>query len=569
MKKRPALTSLLLVLFSFWLISCDELNSEEGGGNTQEFRLEIEPPEATLRFVNGQADVSELQFQVKRIRNSSGESEVLSDASWSIDRTEAGSVDASGRFVGTGLIGGPILLSATQGELNASATVTIYIQNSALAPGLTLSDEQRAQLDGATTPESGITFQYPPEGTIFARGLPSPEFMWAGGGAGDIYRLEFASTYVTYTYYTTAPAPSRVSLDTAAWRAVAESGPSAGAPGSKAKAAAPDLAVSLKMNRLSGANATTQSFAGWSVRQEALPGVIYTYSDDVSRLVRVRPGDPTPDDLFAQVPTLSNASFAWQSPSAQGNRILFKSFGADGPGYVFDLTSNQILRTVSLVAPQVSPSVPWAGLSPDGSLMVLHSTMEVQESGSGATVANTGLPPQGNEPQFAADGSAILYLVNGVLNVAEWDQAARTAGNPRAITTSAENPTMPTIGSFSASTYKGRRFVVYTRTGANGGRYMYLRYFDEGTPELLLDKASLSPANAQNGSISLAPIQEGGGVWIQFNSTRPLGNRVGTVRRMWISALDLDATGDPSGVPFVLPVSIVQGVRGAPWVKAP
>ena len=140
--------------------------------------LEITPPQVTIDSLNGAAATQ--QFTAVAEFND-GTTSPVTGASWSRDNPQVGDIAGSGVYTASGTVGGVVKIGASYQGQNATATLTVHLhlqQNPGNVPGST-----QTALQGATTPDTTITWAYPYDATVFPRGVGEAPLMWMNGGA--------------------------------------------------------------------------------------------------------------------------------------------------------------------------------------------------------------------------------------------------------------------------------------------------------------------------------------------------------------------------------------------------
>ena len=177
-------------------------------------QLVVTPTNQTLNVTVGQA-IPTLQFTAKY-----GGASVT--ASWSIDRGELGSIGAgSGLLTPAGTLGGVANITATFGTLSATVPVTIFLhvtQQGAGAdagtdaglggnggvggegPGPDPGSTTVGVLNGTPKADSGLSWLYPYDKTVWPRGLLAPLLQWQVGAQGNYDGVYVHITGKAYEY---------------------------------------------------------------------------------------------------------------------------------------------------------------------------------------------------------------------------------------------------------------------------------------------------------------------------------------------------------------------------------
>src|SRR5262249_54798171 len=125
--------------------------------------------------------------------------------------------------------------------------------------------------------------------TVWPRGLLPPLLMWNGGAATDQIRVHLENpTFELEAYLSPTNAPSsQVALDAATWQTFVDS--SSGA-------------TSFTVARWDGAAATLPAKHTWTIAPASMRGTIYYWSNNLGRVLRIKPGAAQPDDFANQAP---------------------------------------------------------------------------------------------------------------------------------------------------------------------------------------------------------------------------------------------------------------------------
>ena len=127
----------------------------------------------------------------------------ITNAQWSIDRGELGSIDANGLFTPSGTLGGVAVVTAAAGASDrGTTTVTIHVSTTENGdpaypaptpgaggyggvggdgPGAPPSTTQTGTLMGTPTMDTSVSLLYPYDKTVWPRGLLAPLLQWNPG----------------------------------------------------------------------------------------------------------------------------------------------------------------------------------------------------------------------------------------------------------------------------------------------------------------------------------------------------------------------------------------------------
>ncbi|HTJ80901.1 MAG TPA: hypothetical protein VL400_04235 [Polyangiaceae bacterium] len=143
--------------------------------------------------------------------------DVTAACAWSVDAAHG---SMSGATLTAIPLGGKAQVTATCGSETGSADVTIRVVGDILATPETPTDapdlfDMAAQ---GTDPSRLPVIEYPIDGAVSPRNLPSVEVQWTAAGS-DLFRVTLASTFVSVNVYTTS---LEALLSASDWLAVAD-----------------------------------------------------------------------------------------------------------------------------------------------------------------------------------------------------------------------------------------------------------------------------------------------------------------------------------------------------------
>jgi hypothetical protein len=450
----------------------------------------------------------------------------------------------------------------------------------------------QTQLNGASAPDPNVVWAYPYDGTVWPRGLLPPILQWNGGAATDDYYVHIQSPTFELEEYTTATnAPaSRVALDPTTWQKFVDS-TSGG--------------TQVTVSRWDGAAATLLANHAWTIAPASMRGTIYYWSNNLGRVLRIKPGAAQPDDFANQAPlddpsqyTQSSCLMTCHTVSADGSTLI-SGGGVFGGSY--DLIKGQ--PAVSLGGTwgptgggaSSSSVVRWTnGMAEALAYENDHATtgfLGMYLTASGNAVPNSGLMNVPlTQPAWSPDGSRIVFVdagdpmgwfatwnspPPGDLKVYQFDETK----NPMAfgLQTLASTGADPTKRIAWPTVSPDGQWVVYQRgVGADtrsGNSDLYMASAVTPNQEVRLSKvdgdnypfAAGTRDLSWNFEPSFAPVAAGGYFWVVFTSRRTYGNvRTGpaedgttpqnAVKQLWVVAIDQNPKPgvDPSHPAFHL-----------------
>jgi hypothetical protein len=485
-------------------------------------------------------------------------------ASWTLDRPDIASIGAgTGLFTASAAVFGDVVVTAKAGSLSATAKINVALKL-ATNPG-NVSGGQQGQLDGATTPDPSVkSFAYPYDKTVFPRGLLPPEQMWNGAAAGDFYSLEFVAPSYDLKVYLKADPPSRFTLPQATWNSLATTAKSAD--------------VTIKLRRLSGANAYVGPTQTWHVADANLRGSIYYWAINQGQIVKIDLPSGTRSLVFDSgpnnvigTPTPINAgtlsSPPWQdngggkrcvachSVSKDGSTLtsVFSRDGSNGPLGFVDLGS----AAINAIGDYGKSGGTFDALTPDGKLAVVNynsKTMALLNTQSGVPLASA-LDGQSNlcDPVFSPDGTKFALAANcdpgfgypvefrtSNLVLYDFAQATNAFTNARTVITSTGIGDAIAFPSFSPDSkwlffqrgdYSRAKYTNGSNQNVHGNDDLFVASAGANATPVALDLANgkgylTTDSSHLNYAPTVNPIAEGGYVWVVFTSPRDYGNEM-------------------------------------------
>jgi hypothetical protein len=527
-----------------------------GQGGGLQGTLAIVPPTSTITVVDGVAMPLDLNAEIG--------GQPVNPSSWEVDLSAVAGIDGTGLVSATGAVGGSVTVKAKLNGQVATAKVDVTLKRTINLSGVSQGDIDL--LKNASTQDAQITWAYPYDKTVFPKGLLAQKLMWNNGGVGDIYRVHVAGNFIDFDFFTNADPPSRFLMDDPSWTQITESGPGG--------------TVHLEVDRLvlGQAAATKVINHTWTIANGSMKGTVYYWSNNLGRVLRIKPGAGAPDDFLATAGVSDNCSTC-HAVSANGSTLVI---GGDTSTSTFDLLTNTPAFSVTTVG---KPVRNWAmpAVSPDGSVLIENNENNLPgppggsdglwDSHTGAHLTGLGLDGVFlNMPAFAPNGTKIAFVNHangnpfpastGSLAVYDFDPATHIVTNPVKLVDQGGGAgiVFPTVSPDAKSIVYHRgsldtRFGpgdLYIASVTQPGSETRLANVDGDTYPFAAGSRDLS----FNYEPTFAPLNSGGFAWVVFTSRRTYGNELtgskDVVKQLWVAAIDQDVIPgtDPSHPAF-------------------
>lgn len=525
--------------------------------------IRIVPDMAELTSIDG--SMPEQDFDVEAVF-SDGSTGAITNALFEIDPLSLGDIDpVSGTFIANGLIGGAATITATASGLSATAMLSVRLERNIIGPGA--STDTPALFDAPPVMDEArrAGLVYPIDGAVMPQNVYPADVQWLVGTTGDAFRitLEKPSAIVRAYLVDDGTLGNHWLVDTAAWRALAQSDP--------------DDVASVTVDRVDSATSEHVAGSAISVRfaRAALTGSVYYWDIARGRIIRI--DDGTADRVeFMPNPQLGCVGCHTVSPS--GRYMAGRLGGGENTGTVYDLTTDLTGNPPPTIFPVSTLNWWFSSWSPDETRLVVSqqegggpNQMAIYDPIAGTQVPVTGaLPNNMTHPAWSPDGTQIAYVTN--IGPTEWG-GINTLGDIAVIDVTAPDTfggttilqrgtdlagDMPPGNASSYPTWSPDSALISFAHG-NGSRSdthqsaLYLMNRD-GTNVVRMDAASPGIDNYQP---RFSPFQEGGYYWMSFLSKRDYGNTVVGTRganrqQIWVTAIRTDAAPgeDASSPPY-------------------
>ena len=519
--------------------------------------IAIMPNFSTISVVDGKA--SPLPLQVFPTYADGLVGKAIVNASWSIDLGDVATVDGNGNVTATGFRGADVTVTAGFMGLTATAISTVKIVANYGTSDVSSADQML--LDAAEDHDPTAKVLYPYDGTTFPRGLAAPRVMWGGGSTSDVMSLTLSSQWLAGTYYFHASAPHALDMPPELWTLFTESGVGT-------------QPATMRLARAGGGAATVIATEHWKLAAGSLRGTVYYWSNNLGRVVRIKPGAAAPDDFLAAA-GVSDGCTTCHAVSARGNVLtLGGGIAGDSKVSVFDLGSQQVSasnrgRSWAMLALNPNGTVAALNNAPlpggpglDGGLYSVATGAKIMGTGADTTLFDM--------PSFAPDSSKLVYVDHDTHALSSYaftdsDTAPMVSGQQSLVDQGSGDPiAFPSVSPDGAwAVY--HRGSLDTRSG-NGD--LFLGALNAGSNvEIPLDNLNGKDYPFAFGDRDLhlnfeptfLPVEAGDFFWVVFTSRRTLGNQLigdrTQVKQLWVAAIEKSPTPgeDPSYAPFWVP----------------
>ena len=478
--------------------------------------------------------------------------DVTADVAWSTDRPAAGGFAAPGRWIGSNRSGGPVAITARSGAITGTAALEIHVHLDLTDPAFPpppgagdLFGPATPVVTGDPTRSPGIV--YPAHEVMFPLGLHRILFQHDPGAVADVLQLRFASTFLDVTVLTTA---DRWQPEPQVWDLLSNT------------SAGDHLAYTLAGVEVANPVAVYASAPiELHYAADPAPGVIYYWSEATAGIMRGALAQVAPAKFYTQPP--DTTCVGCHAVSRDGTRLAV--------GYDGERLQEVALPARTTILPR-GRDAGWSTFSPDGRrLLIAHKgklTLLDADTGDpiGPMMGEVQVP-DATHPDWSPRGDFVVVAqcaandnnrdVDGC-SIVRIPYANDAWGAPEVLVAAAggmDNNYFPRYSPDGA-------WIAYVRaTGkskeqptaelrllpANGGAPFTLARANHrvGPRDDVAGIANAMPA--------WAPAGERGIQWLVFSSRRDYGVVPLGGTQLWIAALDLTRTGDPSHAAFWVP----------------
>jgi len=532
----------------------------DGDGDADEpevVSLTIEPADAAITVVDG-APASQ-SFTVTAEFSDGSVEDVTATAGYSYTNSAIGLIDA-GIFKATGSAGGTGTVIARLGLADATATMSVFIDNTRVADGAPAEAPDIFDQAG-DDPALAPTVVYPSAGTFLPPNLGDFEVHWQPAAGTDLFEVSLTSAYASVKLYAVG---NWQAFAVSEWDLLSES--------------ARGETVSISVRGLAAGNPATAGTAAavtTTLTQQDIEGGIYYWASTgqqpsgIYRHDMAKPGEPA-EAFYTTNESVENRCVACHVLSRDGERMALTYDGGNGPGTIIDVAT----RTPQLA---VDGTFRWnfASFVPGSIdlLAVAAGNLSILDGTTGTEV--TPVPTNGwaTHPDFAPDASAIVYtevaspsvdwaFTGGRIVTQTYDASTRQFGAVTPLVTAEGNHFYPSWSPDS-------QWILFNTSSEDA--------YDDATAELFAISAdgTVGPiklnspnvgGNLTNSWARWAPFAETfthpDGTrepffWFTFSSKRAFGVRLpGGQPQVWMAPFFPEramAGADPSGPAFRLP----------------
>lgn len=502
--------------------------------------------------------------------------DVTAEATFSIEPPDMGSFSGATLSTPAGKLGKGTVKCSAKG-LSSSTSVTIEQGKVVIGPGAPADAPGKF---GGPSSGDAIKVVYPASGILVPPNMNSLEIHFIPSAGQQLFELDFQSTTVGYTVYTTCQPLNGGCVfapDASFWKQMAN-----GARG--------NAPVSFTVRGVDGAgNVGTSSPRTMQFAAEDLEGGIYYWSAQgvIMRYDFGYPGKAA--EVYMNAAEAKGFTcVGCHSISRNGQKIAVGvDIPAPAPYRVFNVGS----KSLSYPAPAVGSN--FFAFNPDASQILISDGSKISwiNANSGQLLGDA-VVPSGTMPDWSPDGSSIVYarpatpppfglaapgVASASLEVRPFNGSG--FGAPSVL--------VPFLGgnNYYPSYSPDGAWVAFNRSPGNHNSFENASESDAGLPDgevwiisskggspIRLDQATQAGDSWPKWAIQTSSYEGGKVLWLTFSSRREYGLRLaaGKTTQLWMIGIDLAraaAGQDPSFPAFWLPFqSLSSGNHIAQWV---
>jgi hypothetical protein len=499
-------------------------------------------------------------------------------AQWTVDLAAIGTIDGTGLFTASGLLGGQATIEAQVGTLHAQTVLTVVL---ALEdnPGNVSAGTQQ-QLLGGGTADTAFMWLYPYDGTVFPQGLLAP-VLQVGGTAPDAVYVHVSFSSLDYKGFYGASNPGQVVFSPQLWTTITQT------------ASGTDT-VQVQLTKISAGQVTGPITESWRIAQGTLKGSVYYESrfsspTDNGATMRIKPGAAQPDVLLGNCNVCHYvsadgstivATLDVTTPITSGAYDLKNDAGAISLKPDETYTFGALYKDGSFLMACGSATIP--GIANDGPVVShLYDTksgVQIPAPGWDGVITN------GAMPTFSPDGKQIVFNhydsgQGHTLAVMSFDLTSYTFSNLVDFATDPVNflgwPAFTPDAEWVVYDADSRSdFATWNSGGVDAKSDLQIAHVASQTsvPLSVLNgvvngQYYLPFGEAAEGHMNydatVLPVAAGGYYWVVFTSRREYGNTLNNPdpyyavdnrtpgalawrKKLWVAALDIDNPEHPS-----------------------
>ncbi|MBJ94981.1 MAG: hypothetical protein CMP23_10995 [Rickettsiales bacterium] len=522
---------------------------------------------SNITITLGQSESVQLYASGTWADGSSGEVE---NVSWSVIDNFGGGITGGGLYTTPINHGGLVQLQADHEASGLSAQCAIEIL--AVGTDNTTSDPLLdAPLHGSSPIQDNNCapwLAYPLDGSVLARDLAAPEFMWTLAGNGNVTVMIVSNQYAEITVVSTG---NSWLPDAVQWYALTGPG------------ASDTLKVRLIVGHWDNATGAfteppceATAAVELGLNQFGTQSSVYYWNPSTSGLWVVGIGGTS-----AQ-PWLDASTTNWcvgcHSANLGNPDLMATNFGG-GNGWAVVVNVND---PDSPVIPAQQREGNFMALNPEGTRLVrsFHGVLYLDDVVSNTPIGTLPTTGYATHPDWSPAGDALVYSScgNSSQDWQVWNCAIHQLEVLPDGSFGADSVVVPADSDWNyyyPSYSPDSSWIAFNRHAGNSSNNLSYDNFGAelmlvpawGGDPILLESASLP--NASNSWPRWGPSQ-GDYSWLAFSSKRPYGHQTNGNAQVWISAVDLNLAvqgEDPSFAPLWLPGQDVGGSNHTPvWV---
>jgi hypothetical protein len=512
----------------------------------------VTPFDSTIKITDLALEHHTLQFSAMGHFADGTTRDITPLVTWEVDNGLLGAIDKRGLFTASHTAAGHAVVTIEARGLTATTALTVIIDATVIDPAFpppaaNLFDPSIPFVSG--DPTRSPTLIYPADGTYFPQDIVSTLYQFRRGTGNDAFRVVFDSEVL------------HLAIETGAdrWQAAGDLQRLLAATG----IAGP---IRSEVHATSSTAMPATIFVGNRITlnftQDTPGGLLYFWSAATNGIVRGRLDEQAAAKLYPSSTTCvgchsvtrDNTQMAMAVDASTSTSLLTIDVGSLMP----------------VIPPTASRPMGWATYSPDNSkvLVANNGVLKLYDAATGTALGTVALPPMryATHPDWSPDGQFVAVALSGLVPTnmdVKTASIARIPYNDGAWGT----PQILVSGSMTSNNYFPKwspdgAFLAYVQAtgasqGATSAELMIVRSDGGSARRLRLASHRVGPDDVIDTASSMpawAP-RDGERAWLAFTSARPFGAVLPTAGRgqIWVTSVDLTASGDPSSPAFWLP----------------